>query len=171
MHRTVDITVPPAATDALVRGLTANADVIGLSVSRGASVKPAGDESGAAPAQTGPGGSGAAPGTALSDRERQRRAELLSQRRVHFAFDSSTIDDEARAIEAARRVDLGNLDREALSAHDVGEASQPGLERGRVLFAQAVAHGTWREVARLRQARRPVPPTRRLTHCRTAART
>jgi len=61
-------------------------------------VKPAGDESGAAPAQTGPSGSGAAPGTALSDRERQRRAELLSQRRVHFAFDSSTIDDEARAI-------------------------------------------------------------------------
>jgi peptidoglycan-associated lipoprotein len=61
-------------------------------------VKPAGDESGAAPAQTGPAGSGAAPGTTLSDRERQRRAELLAQKRVHFAFDSSTIDDEARAI-------------------------------------------------------------------------
>jgi peptidoglycan-associated lipoprotein len=61
-------------------------------------VKPAGDESGAAPAQTAPADSGAAPGTSLSDRERQRRAELLSQRRVHFAFDSSTIDDEGRAI-------------------------------------------------------------------------
>jgi len=56
------------------------------------------DGSDAAPAQTGPAADRAAPGTALSDRERQRRAELLSQRRVHFAFDSSTIDDEARAI-------------------------------------------------------------------------
>jgi peptidoglycan-associated lipoprotein len=62
-------------------------------------VKPAGDESGAAPAQTAPSGAGSdASGSALSDRERQRRAELLSQRRVHFAFDSSTIDDEGRAI-------------------------------------------------------------------------
>ncbi|BAV34536.1 peptidoglycan-associated lipoprotein [Sulfuricaulis limicola] len=61
-------------------------------------VKPAGDGSGAAPAQTAPADSGAASGSALSDRERQRRAELLAQKRVHFAFDSSTIDDEARAI-------------------------------------------------------------------------
>jgi peptidoglycan-associated lipoprotein len=61
-------------------------------------VKPAGDESGAASAQTAPAGAGSASGAALSDRERQRRAELLSQRRVHFAFDSSTIDDEGRAI-------------------------------------------------------------------------
>ena len=56
------------------------------------------DGSDAAPAQTGPAGDRAAPGTALSDRERQRRAELLAQKRVHFVFDSSTIDDEARAI-------------------------------------------------------------------------
>lgn len=61
-------------------------------------VQPAAEEKGAAPAQTTPADRGAAPGTALSDREKQRRAELLAQKRVHFAFDSSTIDDEARAI-------------------------------------------------------------------------
>lgn len=33
------------------------------------------------------------------------------------------LDDEAQAIEAARRVDLGNLDKHALSAHGVGEAA------------------------------------------------
>ncbi|GAB4513057.1 MAG: peptidoglycan-associated lipoprotein Pal [Sulfuricaulis sp.] len=70
-------------------------------------VKPAGDESGAAPAQTGPAGdrSGTS-GSALSDREKQRRAELLAQKRVYFAFDSSTIDDEARAIIEAHSAHL-----------------------------------------------------------------
>lgn len=33
------------------------------------------------------------------------------------------LDDEAHAIEAARQVDLANLDREALSAHEVGDAA------------------------------------------------
>lgn len=33
------------------------------------------------------------------------------------------LDDEARAAEAARLVDLGNMDREGLSAHGVGEAA------------------------------------------------
>lgn len=33
------------------------------------------------------------------------------------------LDDEAQAIEAARRVDLANLDKHALSAHGVGEAA------------------------------------------------
>ncbi|WP_274626494.1 (d)CMP kinase [Arvimicrobium flavum] len=33
------------------------------------------------------------------------------------------LDDEAHAIEAARRVDLSNLDKHALSAHAVGEAA------------------------------------------------
>lgn len=33
------------------------------------------------------------------------------------------LDDEAEAIEAARRVDLSNLDKHALSAHAVGEAA------------------------------------------------
>ena len=33
------------------------------------------------------------------------------------------LDDEARAVEAARDVDLGDLDREALSAHSVGDAA------------------------------------------------
>jgi peptidoglycan-associated lipoprotein len=61
-------------------------------------VQPSTEEKGAAPAQTAPADGGAAPGTSLSDREKQRRAELLSQRRVHFAFDSSAIDEEARAI-------------------------------------------------------------------------
>lgn len=33
------------------------------------------------------------------------------------------LDDDAQAIEAARQVDLGQLDREALSAHDVADAA------------------------------------------------
>lgn len=69
-------------------------------------VKPSADEKGAASAETAPAGGGAAPGTALSDREKQRRAELLAQKRVHFAFDSSTIDDEARAIIEAHSANL-----------------------------------------------------------------
>jgi len=43
MHRTLELTVPPAATDALSHQLKTIEDVIGLSVSRGASLKPAGD--------------------------------------------------------------------------------------------------------------------------------
>lgn len=73
----------------------------------GEAVKPSSDEKGATSAQTSPAGdkSGTA-GTGLSDREKQRRAELLSQRRVHFAFDSSSIDDEARAIIEAHAAHL-----------------------------------------------------------------
>lgn len=37
--------------------------------------------------------------------------------------EGSALDDEAVAIEAARAVDLGRLDREVLSAHAVGEAA------------------------------------------------
>ena len=66
----------------------------------------AGDEKGAAPAQTEPATDKSATGAALSDQEKQRRAELLAQRRVHFAFDSSTIDDEARAIIEAHAAHL-----------------------------------------------------------------
>lgn len=43
MHRTFEITVPPAATDALCRQLTSLDEVIGLTLARGASQKPAGD--------------------------------------------------------------------------------------------------------------------------------
>ncbi|MHB8535088.1 MAG: peptidoglycan-associated lipoprotein Pal [Sulfuricaulis sp.] len=62
-------------------------------------VKPSstsGGEQGNGSAETTPttGKSGAS-GAELSA---QKRAELLAQHRVHFAFDSSTIDDEARAI-------------------------------------------------------------------------
>lgn len=50
-------------------------------------------------ASTAPGGGLAGPpGSAVSDRDRQRQAELLAQKRVYFAFDSSAIDDEARAV-------------------------------------------------------------------------
>ncbi len=66
----------------------------------------AGDEKGAAPAQTAPATDKSAAGASLSEREKQRRAELLAQRRVHFAFDSSTIDDEARAIIEAHAAHL-----------------------------------------------------------------
>jgi len=43
MHRTLDISVPPGATDALLTHLERHEQVIGLSVSRGASIKPPGD--------------------------------------------------------------------------------------------------------------------------------
>ncbi len=66
----------------------------------------AGGEKGAAPAQTAPAADQSAAGAALSDREKQRRAELLAQHRVHFAFDSSAIDDEARAIIEAHAAHL-----------------------------------------------------------------
>ncbi|HEV2897335.1 MAG TPA: (d)CMP kinase [Pseudaminobacter sp.] len=33
------------------------------------------------------------------------------------------LDDEAHAIEAARQIDLGTLDREALSAHEIADAA------------------------------------------------
>jgi peptidoglycan-associated lipoprotein len=66
----------------------------------------AGDEKGAASAETAPATDKSATGAALSDQEKQRRAELLAQHRVHFAFDSSTIDDEARAIIEAHAAHL-----------------------------------------------------------------
>ena len=43
MHRTIEITVPPAATDALIRQLEKSDHLVSLSVHRGASVKPPGD--------------------------------------------------------------------------------------------------------------------------------
>jgi hypothetical protein len=43
MHRTLEITVPPATTDALSAELAELEVVIGLTVAKGASVKPAGD--------------------------------------------------------------------------------------------------------------------------------
>ncbi|WP_372521783.1 peptidoglycan-associated lipoprotein Pal [Sulfuricaulis sp.] len=65
-----------------------------------------GDEKGAASAQTGSATDKSATGASLSEREKQRRAELLAQHSVHFAFDSSTIDDEARAIVEAHAAHL-----------------------------------------------------------------
>ena len=46
-----------------------------------------------------------ASGTALKS---QKNAELLSQRRIYFAFDSSAIDDEGRAIIEAHASQLAN---------------------------------------------------------------
>ena len=43
MHRTIEITVPPAHTDTLVHELEQLEHVINLSVVRGASIKPPGD--------------------------------------------------------------------------------------------------------------------------------
>ncbi|GAA3970581.1 hypothetical protein [Hymenobacter antarcticus] len=43
MHRTLEITVPPAATDALCQQLTVLDEVIGLTLARAASQKPPGD--------------------------------------------------------------------------------------------------------------------------------
>lgn len=43
MHRTIEIAIPSAETEWLIQSLEALDDVIGLSVNRGASVKPRGD--------------------------------------------------------------------------------------------------------------------------------
>lgn len=43
MHRTIEIALSPQGTDALVPELSANEHVVGLSVQRGASIKPPGD--------------------------------------------------------------------------------------------------------------------------------
>ena len=43
MHRTIELTVPPATTDRLTRELAQIEPVVGLSVQRGASIKPPGD--------------------------------------------------------------------------------------------------------------------------------
>jgi CMP/dCMP kinase len=54
------------------------------------------------------------------------------------------LDDEAHALEAARLVDLGRLDRAVLSAHDVGEAASkvaviPSVRRALVEKQRAFA--------------------------------
>jgi peptidoglycan-associated lipoprotein len=106
-------------------------------------VKPSGDEKGAAPAKTAPADDKAGTaGTSLSDREKQRRAELLSQRRVYFAFDSSSIDDEARAIIEAHSAHLvanpqikvaleGNCDERGTREYNLalGERRAQAVER------------------------------------------
>jgi len=102
----------------------------------------AGDEKGTAPAQTAPATDKSAAGASLSDREKQRRAELLAQRRVYFAFDSSTIDDEARAVIEAHAANLvanpqiklsleGNCDERGTREYNLalGERRAQAVER------------------------------------------
>ncbi|MHB8623600.1 MAG: peptidoglycan-associated lipoprotein Pal [Sulfuricaulis sp.] len=72
-------------------------------------VKPdtAGGENGTTSAETASAaGTSGTSGAALTDQEKQKRAELLAEHRVHFAFDSSAIDDEARAIIEAHAANL-----------------------------------------------------------------
>ena len=102
----------------------------------------AGDEKATAPAQTAPATDKSAAGASLSDREKQRRAELLAQRRVYFAFDSSNIDDEARAIIEAHAANLvanpqiklsleGNCDERGTREYNLalGERRAQAVER------------------------------------------
>jgi peptidoglycan-associated lipoprotein len=66
-----------------------------------------GDEkSSSSAAETSPTTGKSATGSALSDQDKQKQAELLAQTRVHFALDSSAIDDEARAIIEAHAAHL-----------------------------------------------------------------
>ena len=58
----------------------------------------------AAPAETAP--AAGTTGPSAAELAAQKRAELLAQHRVHFAFDSSTIDDDARAIIEAHAANL-----------------------------------------------------------------
>lgn len=101
------------------------------------------DEKGSAPAQTTPAeDQSGTQGTSLSERERQRRAELLAQRRVYFAFDSSTIDGEGRAVIEAHAAHLaanpqlkvtleGNCDERGTREYNLalGERRAQAVER------------------------------------------
>ncbi len=71
-------------------------------------IKPQEDSSKGTPAETMPADS-KGDATGLSDQEKQKAqkmADLLAQRRIHFAFDSSSIDDESRAIIEAHAQNL-----------------------------------------------------------------
>lgn len=101
------------------------------------------EEKGAASAETAPAaGTSGTSGAALSDQEKQKRAELLAQHRVHFAFDSSAIDDEARAIIEAHAANLvankninvtleGNCDERGTREYNLalGERRAQAVER------------------------------------------
>ena len=73
-------------------------------------VKSKEDSSKGTPAETMPAdGKGEAAGSGLSDQEKQKAqkmADLLAQHRIHFAFDSSSIDNESRAIIEAHAQNL-----------------------------------------------------------------
>jgi peptidoglycan-associated lipoprotein len=78
----------------------------------------------AATVETAPAGDrGGLAGRALTPAE-QRRAELLAKRRVHFAFDSSEIDEEARAIIEAHAAHL--VANPGLKVHLEGHCDERG---------------------------------------------
>ncbi|HSM39801.1 MAG TPA: (d)CMP kinase, partial [Afifellaceae bacterium] len=63
-------------------------------------------------------------------------AELLSR--------GQPVDDEAAALDAAKSIDLGSLDRDMLSRHEIGEAASrvavlPALRRAVVKIQRAFA--------------------------------
>ena len=106
-------------------------------------LEPSADDKRTGPAQTAPADDqSGTKGTSLSDSERQRRAELLAQRRVYFAFDSSTIDDEGRAVIEAHAAHLvanpqakvtleGNCDERGTREYNLalGERRAQAVER------------------------------------------
>lgn len=106
-------------------------------------VAPPAEERAPAPAQTAPADDqSGTKGTSLSDSEKQRRAELLAQRRVYFAFDSSTIDEEGRAVVEAHAAHLaanpqlkitleGNCDERGTREYNLalGERRAQAVER------------------------------------------
>lgn len=106
-------------------------------------VVPPAEEKARAPAQTAPADDQSGTrGTSLSDSERQRRAELLAQRRIYFAFDSSTIDEEGRAVVEAHAAHLaanpqlkvtleGNCDERGTREYNLalGERRAQAVER------------------------------------------
>ena len=113
-------------------------------------------EKGGAAAQTAPAAEQGAGGAALSEQERmkaQRQAELLAQKRVHFAFDSSAIDDEARAIIEAHAAHLvanpsinvlleGNCDERGTREYNLalGERRAQAVEKMMKVLGVAGSH-------------------------------
>ncbi|MDP2707127.1 MAG: OmpA family protein, partial [Burkholderiales bacterium] len=123
-------------------------------------VKPASGDKDAASAQTTPAGDKLGPsGAALSDREKQRRAELLSQRRVHFAFDSSAIDTEGRAIVEAHAAHLVANPQLRLTLE--GNCDERGTREYNLALGERRAQAVERLLARLADAPTPAGPTPR----------
>ena len=77
--------------------------------------KSIGTDTAGAPARMGPEGGALAGGA---------RADLLSVRRIHFAFDSSSIDEESRAVVEAHTAYLA--DNPGVKVHFEGHADERG---------------------------------------------
>lgn len=102
-----------------------------------ASKSPSGDDQAASSAQTSSAtGKDSAGGDSLSEQNRSKAqmADLLAQRMVHFAFDSSAIDGEARAIVEAHSSNLAANSQTKVSL--VGHGDERGTREYNLALAE-----------------------------------